>query len=357
MQVLTVEPLKAPYLSEIGSELEDLQKAVGGYIELVYPFEDEVCIVCNDEGKYNGSELNRSLRDEDGEIYDVVAGTFLIVGLGEENLESIPEELIPKYMEMYAVPELFTMKDGNVISIPLDIKTGEPVEQNEYEETRGNLKLIIRKDIDPISPRDFENDNLGTMVTFDPFVRGDNNGCLKTEDFFVERLTVQLGSEEEAKEFFNELTDKCQSLVPGFADEYLRDTILVDQLKKDNVILPVYLCRNHEGQAVSVEPFADKENTGQIGWIYADKALVSEKYGAWTAEARKQAEEALTQEVETYSDYLQDKNYEYDIYDKNTGEVLDGGFWTGDIESLKAYAWNNTDHLQKKAQEKAGDTR
>lgn len=76
MQVLTVEPLKAPYLSEIGSELEDLQKAVGSYIELVYPFDDEVCIVCNEEGKYNGSELNRSLRGDDGEIYDIVAGTF-----------------------------------------------------------------------------------------------------------------------------------------------------------------------------------------------------------------------------------------------------------------------------------------
>ena len=352
MQVLTVEPLKAPYLSEIGSELEDLQKAVGGYIELVYPFDDQVCIVCNEEGKYNGSELNRSLRGDDGEIYDIVAGTFLIVGLGEEDLESVPEELVPKYMKMYAVPELFTMKDGNVISVPVSLETGKPMEQNEYEEIRGNLKLVIKKDLDPVSPRDFDGENLGTMVTFDPYVRGDAGDCLKKEDFLVERLAVQLGSEEDAKEYFDDLTGKCQSLVPGFADEYLRDTIVIDQLQKNNVILPVYLCRNSEGDRVSSEPFADKENTGQIGWIYADKALVSEKFGGWTEDSQNKAKETLLSEIDTYSDYLQDKNYEYDIYDKNTGEVLDGGFWTGDIESLKAYAWNNTDHLQQKTNEK-----
>ena len=46
MQALIVEPLKAPYVKEIGEELEDLQHEVGGYIEAVYPFEDEVAIIC-----------------------------------------------------------------------------------------------------------------------------------------------------------------------------------------------------------------------------------------------------------------------------------------------------------------------
>ena len=57
-------------MKEIGEELEDLQHEVGGYIEAVYPFEDEVAIVCNEEGKLEGLDLNRSLRGDDGEIYD-----------------------------------------------------------------------------------------------------------------------------------------------------------------------------------------------------------------------------------------------------------------------------------------------
>ena len=52
MQALIVEPLKAPYVKEIGEELEDLQREVGGYIEALYPFEDEVAVICNEEGHH-----------------------------------------------------------------------------------------------------------------------------------------------------------------------------------------------------------------------------------------------------------------------------------------------------------------
>lgn len=54
---------------------------VGGCIEAVYPFDDPVAIVCNEEAKLEGLPLNRALRDEDGDIYDIVAGTFMVVGL------------------------------------------------------------------------------------------------------------------------------------------------------------------------------------------------------------------------------------------------------------------------------------
>ena len=52
------------------------------YIAASYPFADPVGLVLNDEGKLIGLDLNRSLRDEHGEIYDIVASTFLVVGLG-----------------------------------------------------------------------------------------------------------------------------------------------------------------------------------------------------------------------------------------------------------------------------------
>lgn len=76
--VLIVEPGKEPYVKEIDSGLESLQHEVGGYIEAIYPYEDPVALVCNEEGKLEGLPLNRALRDEDGDIYDVVAGTFLV---------------------------------------------------------------------------------------------------------------------------------------------------------------------------------------------------------------------------------------------------------------------------------------
>ena len=47
MSVLLVEPEKYPRPVEIGTDLEDLQKAVGGYIEVTYPFDENVGLVMN----------------------------------------------------------------------------------------------------------------------------------------------------------------------------------------------------------------------------------------------------------------------------------------------------------------------
>ena len=60
-----------PQAVQIGCELEDLQKAVGGDIEATYPFNEPVALVMHDEGKLVGKELNRALRDDDGDIYDI----------------------------------------------------------------------------------------------------------------------------------------------------------------------------------------------------------------------------------------------------------------------------------------------
>ena len=88
MKVLMVEPGKSPYAAEIESGLKSLQAAVGGDIQAVYPYEDPVALICNEEGKLMGLPLNRALFDDDGHIYDIVSGNFLIVGLGEDDVKA-----------------------------------------------------------------------------------------------------------------------------------------------------------------------------------------------------------------------------------------------------------------------------
>lgn len=65
MKVLVVEPLKECYTKETNG-LEEMQALVGGYIQAVYPFEDPVAVVCNEEGKNLGLSFNRPLLDEHG---------------------------------------------------------------------------------------------------------------------------------------------------------------------------------------------------------------------------------------------------------------------------------------------------
>ncbi|MBO4563636.1 MAG: DUF3846 domain-containing protein [Clostridia bacterium] len=119
MRVLVVEPYKEPYEKEIDPGLESLQHEVGGDIEVVYPFDDPVAVICNEEGKLEGLTLNRSLRDGDGEIYDVLCGTFLVVGLGEENFDGLSKEQMDKFKERFKTPEQFIFIGGNIVSIPL----------------------------------------------------------------------------------------------------------------------------------------------------------------------------------------------------------------------------------------------
>ena len=80
MNVLMVEPGKAPYETQIGDDLQSMQAVVGGYIQAVYPYEEPVALIANESGKLDGLPLNRALRDADGDVYDIVAGKFFIVG-------------------------------------------------------------------------------------------------------------------------------------------------------------------------------------------------------------------------------------------------------------------------------------
>ena len=120
INVLVVEPEKKPYPKEISSELASLQKEVGGYIQAVYPYEEPVAIICDEEAKLKGSELNRVLRDEDGQIYDVVAGTFLIVGLGEDDFTSLTPEHMKQFKEKFETPEMFMRLNGKLVVLPME---------------------------------------------------------------------------------------------------------------------------------------------------------------------------------------------------------------------------------------------
>ena len=85
------------------------QEVVGGTIQAIYPFEEPVVLICNDEGKLLGLPLYRALRDEKGRIYDIVAGTFFLCGAPEESdcLESLPDKLMGRYQQKFASPEIF----------------------------------------------------------------------------------------------------------------------------------------------------------------------------------------------------------------------------------------------------------
>lgn len=118
MKVLKVEPYQLPEVKEIDSGLSSLQHEVEGWIEATYPFEDPVAIICNEEGKLKGMEYNRAIRDENGEVREIIAGPFLIVGLGEEDFTSLSEDMVQKYKRMFAQPEVFLQTQSSLLILP-----------------------------------------------------------------------------------------------------------------------------------------------------------------------------------------------------------------------------------------------
>lgn len=122
IQVVLCEPMKQARITTITNSLASLQQIVGGYIEAVYPFDDPVAIICNEEGKINGLELNRALRDERGTVYDILAGTFLLVGLGGENFTSLTPEHQEKYRKLFEYPEVFLSANGEILAIQIGDK-------------------------------------------------------------------------------------------------------------------------------------------------------------------------------------------------------------------------------------------
>lgn len=120
MQVVIVEPEKKPVVQNIDSGLASMQQIVGGTIQAVYPFEEPVALICNDEGKLLNLPLNRALRDSNGAIYDIVVGTFFLctAPVDSDRFESLTDEQSQTCLERFAMPERFIMVNGDIFVLP-----------------------------------------------------------------------------------------------------------------------------------------------------------------------------------------------------------------------------------------------
>lgn len=123
MRVLIVEPERRPEVKEIDDSLKAMQEIVGGYIQAIYPFDDSVALVVNDDGKIMNLPANRGLRDESGQIYDIVCGTFFICGAPRDcdHFISLSQEQIERYRDRFYIPEMFWGMDGRIVCLPLEV--------------------------------------------------------------------------------------------------------------------------------------------------------------------------------------------------------------------------------------------
>lgn len=123
MRVLVVEPERRPEVKEIDGSLKSMQEIVGGWIQALFPFDEPLALVCNDEGKLINLPANRGLRDKNGQIYDIVCGTFFLCGApaDSDHFTSLTPEQIKRYQERFYTPEMFWGMDGRIVCLPLEV--------------------------------------------------------------------------------------------------------------------------------------------------------------------------------------------------------------------------------------------
>ncbi|MSU03476.1 DUF3846 domain-containing protein [Tissierella pigra] len=102
IRILKIEPQRLPYEKEISNDLEGIQKEVQGLFECIY-LDDNCILVCNEEGKLNGMELNRRVGN------DIIAGPFFIVGDSQDGeFISLTDEQIEEYTDEFGQIQEFT---------------------------------------------------------------------------------------------------------------------------------------------------------------------------------------------------------------------------------------------------------
>ena len=122
MKILKIDPRELPEIMDIDGSLESMQSLVGGMIQAVYPFNDPVALLCNDEAKLMGLEPNRVLRHpESGEIYDVVCGTMFLCGAPADSdcFTDLTQEQITNYKTYYNDPEVFLQTNCGIMVLKM----------------------------------------------------------------------------------------------------------------------------------------------------------------------------------------------------------------------------------------------
>lgn len=98
MRVLLVEPGESCKTTNIENSVESIQNIVDGYFEAV-ALNEKTTLVCNEEGKINGSYANRIV-DCDW-LNDIIYGTFFLCGNNEDDFGDIDHEEEKKWKEYF----------------------------------------------------------------------------------------------------------------------------------------------------------------------------------------------------------------------------------------------------------------
>lgn len=116
IDILVVEPGKAPRPARVEHSLENLQDIVGGQLEIGCFLPQRVLLICNENSKTLGLIPNR--RNPGSEDY--IAGTFLLCGFEGEGFGSLTPEQQGEFQRRFAKPGEFMVVGADTVCATLN---------------------------------------------------------------------------------------------------------------------------------------------------------------------------------------------------------------------------------------------
>lgn len=117
INVLIVEPGKAPRPAKVKNTLETFAEIVGGPVEAGCYLPQRVMLICQENGKERGLPPNRA----NPRAGDYIAGTFLLCGFEDDSFISLTPAQQVEFQTYFAKPGEFMLVAETVCAAPGDL--------------------------------------------------------------------------------------------------------------------------------------------------------------------------------------------------------------------------------------------
>ena len=103
IKVLIVEPFDQPKIITIENNYQAISEIICGDADEYMPFEDDVVLLCNADGKRLSLSASHTVTDTETGKTELIYGSFILVGTSEFDTEynSLDDDLIDKYMDLF----------------------------------------------------------------------------------------------------------------------------------------------------------------------------------------------------------------------------------------------------------------
>lgn len=140
IQAVLVEPGQPARRVLIENDRDGIRSLIGGMgLSISHPWDDEVALLCH---AYNWSHdpMNRVIIKNDNSFHSMVSGKFLLVKHDVEGMdfESLPKELVRKYLLKFSVPDTFNYLDNGLLEVNHHEIHEERIEETKNKEENEN---------------------------------------------------------------------------------------------------------------------------------------------------------------------------------------------------------------------------